>query len=200
LKIIELIKNNNTILIILVKLLAIKKEPKMKKLFLLTLLGLFFSLLVIGQTEAVPGTAQDSVLTKTSELPKNYDITLGYAPRLPFNALKSSFSINNIFWKRMGFYASLEKGLDTNYFAGTLGITSYINKSIYLWGGIGIFPYNDSKNSSFWSRFRKEFGVGINPYKLTVIRLGWSFTVGPTAAIGFRIPINANQKNRKSRN
>ncbi len=169
----------------------------MKKLFLLTLIGLFASLLVIGQTEAVPETAQGSVITRTSELPKNYDITVGYAPRQPFNALKTSFSINNIYWKRMGFYATLEKGLDTNYFAGALGITSYIHKSIYLWGGIGIFPYNDSKNSSFWDRFRKEFGVGINPSKLTVIRLGWSFTVGPTAAVGIRIPIKTNSKTQK---
>ena len=171
----------------------------MKKSFFLTLLGLFFSILVIGQAKVVPETAQDSVLTKASELFKNYDITLGYAPRLPFNALKTNFSINNILWKRMGFYASLEKGLDTNYFAGTLGITSSIHKHIYLWGGIGVFPYNDSKNSSFRDRFRKEFGLGITPYKCTVIRLGWSFTVGPTAAVGFRIPINSDHKNQESR-
>jgi hypothetical protein len=169
----------------------------MKKIFFLITLGLFFSLFVVAQTKIGSETAQDSILRKDSKFPKNYDLTLGYAPRLPFNALKTSFSINNIYWKRMGFYASLEKGLDSNYFAGTLGITSYINKSIYLWGGIGIFPYNDSKNSSFWDRFRKEFGVGINPYKLIVIRLGWSFTVGPTAAVGLRIPIKTNNKKQK---
>ena len=171
----------------------------MKKLFFLATFGLFFSLLVTGQTNLVSETAQDTLRAKKSELPKNYDITLGYAPRLPYNALKTSFSINNILWKRMGFYASLEKGLDTDYFAGTLGITSYVHKNVYLWGGVGIFPYNDQKNSSFWDRFRKEFGVGINPYKLTVIRLGWSLTVGPTAAVGFRIPITSNRKNQEPR-
>lgn len=170
----------------------------MKKLFFLAILGLFFSLLVKGQTNLVSETAQDTLRAKKSELPKNYDVTLGYVPRSPYNALKANFSINNIYWKRMGFYASLEKGLDTDYFAGTLGITSYVHKNVYLWGGIGIFPYNDSKNGSFLDRFRKEFGVGLNPYKLTLIRLGWSLTVGPTASVGFRIPITSNRKNQES--
>ena len=43
----------------------------MKKFFFLITLGLFFSLSVIGQTKIGSETAQDSILTKASEFPRN---------------------------------------------------------------------------------------------------------------------------------
>ncbi|MFA5326279.1 MAG: hypothetical protein WC384_00680 [Prolixibacteraceae bacterium] len=166
----------------------------MKKSIFLIVVGLFCSVTLFSQNNIDTETHTDSILSVQVEPTPNYDITIGFAPRLPFNALKTSFSANNIFFKRVGLYATLEKGLDTNYFAGALGVTTSIHKYVYLWGGIGIFPYNDSKNSSFWSRFRKEFGVGFTPYKMTVVRLGWSLTVGPSIAAGIKIPIKSKHK------
>lgn len=166
----------------------------MKKLLFIIVLGLFFAMTSLGQIKQVSQTAKDTIVPKKSELLQNMDITIGYVPRSPYNALKTSFSVNNIFFKRFGFYGSLEKGLDTDYFAGTLGVTSYIHQYVYLWGGVGIFSTYKSENKNFWSTYRKEFGVGFTPYKRTVIRLGWSLTVGPTIAAGFLIPLQSVSK------
>ncbi len=168
----------------------------MKKSISLIAIGLLCSITLFSQNSIDFKRANDTIEVKQVEPSPNYDITIGYAPRLPFNALKTSFSVNNIFFKRAGLYATLEKGLDTNYFAGALGVTTYVHKYVYLWGGVGIFPYNDSKNGSFWSRFRKEFGVGFTPYKITVVRLGWSLTVGPSIAAGIKIPIKSKREHK----
>lgn len=168
----------------------------MKKSISLIAIGLLCSITLFSQNSIDFKRANDTIDVKQVEPSPNYDITIGYAPRLPFNALKTSFSVNNIFFKRAGLYATLEKGLDTNYFAGALGVTTYVHKYVYLWGGIGVFPYN-TDNSSIWSLLRKEFGIGIAPYRRTVVRLGWSLTVGPTIAAGFTIPINHKHERDK---
>lgn len=161
----------------------------MKKTILIIVLGLFISVNIMGQTMDVSKTAEDTVVVETSELHPNLDITIGYASRTEINAIKTSVSANNILLKRVGIYVSLEKGLDSDYFSNTYGITTTVNKYIYLWAGMGWISKNEIFNHFAWSMIRKEFGIGITPYKSTVLRLGWSIGVGPTISAGIKIPI-----------
>lgn len=145
-------------------------------------------LFISSQTFAQTDNSQGKDTPKVYELPPNMDFTVGYVPRAPFHALKFTYSINNLAFKRWGTYFSLEKGMDSDYLAGTLGLTTYVHKYVYLWYGVGIFSTYKTSNKNLWSTYRKEFGVGINPVKFAVIRLGWSFTVGPTFGVGIKIP------------
>ena len=145
-------------------------------------------LLISSETFAQSDIPAGTDTPTAYQLPPNMDISIGYVPRSPFHALKLSYSINNMAFKRWGAYASLEKGTDSDYLAGTLGLTTYVHKYAYLWYGVGIFSTYKSDNKNLWSTYRKEFGIGIVPVKFAVVRLGWSFTVGPTVAAGIRIP------------
>lgn len=156
----------------------------MKILSFFIALILFISSQTFAQTDN--SSAKDT--PKVYELPPNMDIAVGYVPRSPFHALKVSYSINNMAFKRWGVYASVEKGMDSDYLAGTLGLTTYVHKYVYLWYGVGVFSTYKTDNKNLWTTYRKEFGVGIVPVKFAVIRLGWSFTVGPTIGAGIRIP------------
>ena len=136
------------------------------------------------------------------------DVTVGYAPKSPYNALKGSISINNLILKRFGFYTSLEKGLNKDalvfhdydghtYFTHILGLTASLNKNIYFFGGIDLF----TKSGVIYTKdklrgFRKELGIGIAPYRGTIIRLGWSGSVGPTFAIGAKFPLHKRENSR----
>lgn len=154
------------------------------------ILSYFIVFFLFISTQAFAQSESSSVnnSSKDQELSPNMDVTIGYVPRSPFHALKLSYSINNMAFKRWGAYASLEKGTDSDYLAGTLGLTTYVHKYAYLWYGVGIFSTYKTDNKNLWTTYRKEFGVGIVPVKFAVIRLGWSFTVGPTVAAGIRIP------------
>lgn len=123
----------------------------------------------------------------SSLLPSNLDFAIGYAPKSPYHALKADFSANNFYLKRFGAYTSLEKGVDSEYFSFILGMTTYVHKSIYLWYGLGVYSHYDTKNNGDWRSFRKEIGVGFNPHKNIVVRVGWSHTVGTTFTIGYRL-------------
>jgi hypothetical protein len=161
----------------------------MKNSLFLIALGLFISVKVLGQTKVALINFVDSTVTKDSELHSNFDITLGYIPKSMLNALKASISVNNIFFKRVGGYVSLEKGLNSNYFSNTYGITTSINNYFYLWGGFGWYAKSELFKHIEWEKVRKELGIGFLPYKMIVIRLGWSVEVGPTFAAGIKIPM-----------
>jgi hypothetical protein len=134
--------------------------------------------------------AQDvatDVVTKTTPY---IDVTLGYAPKSEYNALKPSLSVNNILLKRIGFYTSFEIGMNSDYFSNIIGITGTIAKPVYLFAGVDWFTKN---NGVFGDKdvlhVRKEFGVGILPYKGLVVRLGWSLEVGITFAAGYKFSL-----------
>lgn len=145
-------------------------------------------LFISTQTLAHANNLSGKDTTTVYKLPPNMDVSVGYVPRSPFHALKMSYSLNNVAFNRWGAYASVEKGMDSDYLAGTLGLTTYVHKYAYLWYGVGIFSTYKSENKNLWSTYRKEMGIGIVPARFAVIRLGWSFTVGPTIAAGIRIP------------
>lgn len=145
-------------------------------------------LLISFQSFAQTDSPSDKETPNAYQLPPNMDIAVGYVPNSPFHALKVSYSLNNMAFKRWGAYVSVEKGTDSDYLAGTLGLTTYVHKYAYLWYGVGLFSTYKSDNKNLWSTYRKEFGIGIVPVKFAVVRLGWSFTVGPTVAVGVRIP------------
>ena len=161
----------------------------MKNLWFLIVAGILLSLNIYGGTRFVSKTHKSTIASKDSELQKNLDITFGYVPKSTANALKGSFSINNFVLKRIGFYSSIEKGLSSDYFANTFGITASANKYIYLWGGLDIATMFSLISNKDVSSSRKEIGIGINPYKISVIRLGWSKGVGPTFSAGIQIPL-----------
>jgi hypothetical protein len=137
-------------------------------------------------------------IVPAADLYPNLDFSVGYVPKSDYNALKINVSANNIWFKRYGLYSSFEKGFDSGYDANTVGITASVHKYAYLWGGFGLFYSNGIFKASDAGDLRKEFGVGIMPYKMTLIRLGWSSEVGPTICAGVKIPLNKRQdKNSK---
>ena len=166
----------------------------------LFILIMLFSFSVMGQNRQ---TRENNVpwIFNMNESGKYMDITAGSAPKSPYSAIKSSFSINNLILQRIGFYTSIEKGLTTDadifhdydnhaYFTHLLGMTASLNQNVYFWGGIDFF----TKSGVFYTHGktrgpRKEIGIGITPYEWTVVRLGWSKTVGPSFTIGAKIPL-----------
>jgi len=172
---------------------------------LLTALAILISFSVMGQPGQQPPdeTSGKSApwIFRMDSVGSYVDVTVGYAPKSPYNALKGSISINNLILKRFGFYTSIEKGLNKDvlvfhdydghtYFTHILGMTASLNKNIYFFGGLDLFTksgviYTKDKQRGF----RKELGIGITPYKWTVVRLGWSGSVGPTFTIGAKIPL-----------
>lgn len=146
----------------------------------------FLSLIAFGRSNKERNA--DSLLVH------NIDFALGYAPQSPYHALKGDVSVNNLFLKRFGAYSSFEKGVDSEYYSLIFGLTTYVHQNIYLWYGLGAFTHFDTKNTNDWRSFRKEIGIGINPYKNMLVRAGWSKTVGLTVSIGMRVPIKSKSK------
>ena len=163
--------------------------PGMKNSLFLIFAGILFSLNMYGETRVLSNTRKSAIASKNSELTKNLDITFGYVPKSIINALKASFSTNNIVLNRFGVYASIEKGLSSDHFANTFGLTASANEYIYFWGGLDFSAMMNLISNKKETVSRRELGIGITPYKLTVIRLGWSLGVGPTISAGIKIPI-----------
>ncbi len=179
---------------------------------LFTALAILMSFSVMGQPgqqtpEEMSGKNAPWIFRMDS-VGSNVEVTAGYAPKSPFNALKGTISINNLILKRFGFYTSIEKGLNKDvlvfhdysghtYFTHILGLTASLNKNIYFFGGIDLF----TKSGDIYTKdklrgFRKELGIGIAPYRGTIIRLGWSGSVGPTFAIGAKFPLHKKENSR----
>jgi len=154
----------------------------MKKIILLQLITLLFVNLCFSQEE----TPIHPVFERS------IDATIGYVPNPEFNALKLNLSIENIiFYKRVGFYTSFEKGLDSDYFSNIMGIHITVIKYFYVYLGIDIFTANGIiKNADKWAEgTRKEMGVGVYPYKNFLLTVGWSASVHWTFTVGYRFPV-----------
>jgi len=177
----------------------------MKNALCLLVLGVFLTISVSAQQDITDRTESSiSRITQLTNPQKYIDITVGAAPKSPYEAVKFSASINNLILNRIGFYTSFEKGFNENeltfhyyddhkHFSNILGVTATLNQYVYFWGGIDVFTKSGVIACHGERRgFRKELGVGITPYKWTVARLGWSKSVGPTFTIGAKIPIGAN--------
>ena len=165
--------------------------------FLLTFLCVFFVFIQSQaqiDTTVVTSNLQDKqfdeVKDEQSRL-SSITVSAGYVPKPKYNALKMSFSLDDVFLKRVGIYTSFEKGLDSDYFSNIYGLTYMVRKKIYLWGGIdlftryGLFEHLDCDIECI----RKEFGVIFTPLKNIVIKGGWSFELGATVEIGLNLPI-----------
>ena len=160
----------------------------MKKTSLLVIAFAIFSWLnAFSQTEYLPYTPENKEDNSLS-IYRNIEFTAGYIPKSDHNALKGSISVNNLLFKRMGFYTSVEKEINSDKFSNTIGITGTLHKYFYLWGGMDLFTNNGFLQTKSFSGPRKEIGIGITPYKTTVLRLGWSSSVGISISVGVGIP------------
>jgi len=147
----------------------------MKKLFII-LFVLFFSVNLFAQNQGRGEMEKLSLIVST-----------GYLPKSSYNALAPSITINNLLFERIGFYGSLQFGLDSDYFSNILGITGTIHENVYLFAGMDLFSKRGFVNKQFNNR--KEFGVGFIPHPNIAIEGGYSFTAGFIFGAGLRIPL-----------
>ena len=163
----------------------------MKKSLFLIIAGIIISFNLLAQQGVNLKTTQKSFIVKTIDLYPNLDLSVGYVPKSKYESIKANISINNIILKRFGLYTSIEKGLNSNYLANIIGVTSSFHRYVNLWGGLGVFNGNYKITGKERSNvIRKEFGVDILPYKHTFIKLGWSLEVGTTISAGIKIPLD----------
>jgi len=145
---------------------------------------MFFSINGLAQNENLAFSA----LNRNKEIPEwrsvNLDLTLGYVPS--YQGIKTNFALNNFLLHRLGIYTSLEYGFKIDELVNTVGGTITVHKFIYLWGGIDLFTDKGLISTKSFS-IRKELGIGITPYKRSVVLLGWSSSVGLTISAGYRI-------------
>ncbi len=110
---------------------------------------------------------------------------IGYVPSV--SALRLSIISGNILLNRVGGYATIEKGLNSDYFTNIYGVTLSLSKNLYLWGGVDLFTSRGILHSSHGAR--KEAGIGIFPWKRLAVNAGWSKSVGFTVSVGWKIPV-----------
>ena len=140
--------------------------------------------------------AQDSYLPysagKTDKsgsiLTRNMEATIGYLPQKEQEGIKASIGVNNVIFKRIGFYTSFEIQPGSDEFTNIVGGQRSIHQLFYVWGGMDLFMNNGLIQFGFKGS-GKEAGVGITPYKFLVFRFGYSSSVGPSLAAGVRFTI-----------
>lgn len=137
--------------------------------------------------KSMPFSVNSKTKSKNIEQVRNIELAAGYIPKNNENALKGFLTVNNVIFKRFGVYTSLEYDLSTTDLTNTLGGTVSLHKYFYLWGGLDLFSKNGFIENGFHGP-RKEIGIGITPYKLSVLRIGWSNSVGVSIAAGIGIP------------
>lgn len=115
-------------------------------------------------------------------------ISAGYIPKPSHNALKATYAMNNLLFKRIGAYVSQEKGIESGSFSTIYGLTGTLHPSVYIWAGADLATEEGIISNSFEGA-RKELGVGIIPFKNLVVKAGWSGLVGITIEAGLRIPL-----------
>jgi hypothetical protein len=157
----------------------------------LFLLGLFLTINTLAQNTNLPYSVSNKSKKIFSNEFRNIELTFGYVPSSDNNALKGNIAINNLVLKRLGAYTSVEYGLNTRQYYNTIGPTLRINNYAYLWGGMDLFSSKGLIQGNSGG-FRKEFGIGFTPYKIpyriTVVRVGWSTSIGITFSAGLYIP------------
>eukprot|EP00764_Aduncisulcus_paluster_P008524 gnl/Carplike_NY0171/2776_a3728_513.p1 GENE.gnl/Carplike_NY0171/2776_a3728_513~~gnl/Carplike_NY0171/2776_a3728_513.p1 ORF type:complete len:156 (+),score=2.45 gnl/Carplike_NY0171/2776_a3728_513:42-509(+) len=141
----------------------------------------------------LPGTAQSDYLPFSREKSRKAgtyteyaDFTLGYVTKSPYQAFKANISVNNILFRRFGFYSSFEAGADTFY--SIYGMTTTIIPRIYFFAGVDCFGKNGLLNGEKRDP-RKEVGLGLVPYKWFVIRMSYSDSVGPSVSAGVKVSL-----------
>jgi hypothetical protein len=118
----------------------------------------------------------------------NFEAGLGYLPSDEYNALRFTLAANNILlYKRIGFYATFDKGLDSDYFANLIGGSVSIINRLNVYGGFDFFT---KKHGMIEQGFecRKEIGLAFYPYSLIAIRIGYSSNVKWHFGIGIKWP------------
>jgi hypothetical protein len=120
----------------------------------------------------------------------NLELTAGYLPKTGNEAFKTSIGVNNLLFRRLGVYTSLEFGSGENNLTNIVGGSVTVLPLLYVWGGMDFFTENGVFRKE-WKGTRKELGIGITPYKWSVFRIGWSSSVGLSLAAGVRIPLEA---------
>jgi hypothetical protein len=144
-----------------------------------------FMFLVSGSLHAQEATEQ--VLPASSDFHKSLSVTAGYVPKSEYNALKTTVAYNNFFFKRVGVFTSVEKGLDSDYFTNIYGITGSLHKNVYLFGGIDLFTKHGVFNAG--KDCRKSMGIGVIPFNNFEVKGGWSKSVGVTIEAGWRFSL-----------
>ncbi len=158
----------------------------MKKILFVFILLLFISGSVISQNSI-----------SERQLRKKYPISLslqaGAVFNSEYNALKLNAGMHNLFLKYAGFYTSFEIGMDSDYFSNIIGLNVSFLKIVYAFAGVDFFTkdYGIIKNGF---NCRKEIGLGIFPVKNLVVQGGFSWNVGATVMVGYRIPFKKSNK------
>ncbi len=155
---------------------------------ILILLGLIFTINCFAQDTYIPYSIRNKSESIFPSESRNIELTVGYLPTSDNRSVKGNIAINNLVLKRLGAYTSVEYDLQTYNYTNTVGGTVRINKYGYLWGGMDLFSSKGLIQADY-SISRKEIGIGITPYKISVIRLGWSNSVGFSFSAGLFIPI-----------
>ena len=161
-------------------------QPNLIKIFF------FLIFLVAGQNlmgqSYLPYSAGQNDKNDKPDLYRNCEITVGYLPKTGGERLKTSISLNNVLFQRIGAYSSFEYAFKDDKFFNITGGTVSLHRIVYLWGGMDLFSKNGLIRSGYEST-RKEVGVGITPYKFLVARIGWSGSIGFSLAIGIRFQL-----------
>ena len=121
------------------------------------------------------------------EAPTSLIFSIGYVPKAEYQAMKFGVTVNDLVFQRFGMYTSFEPGIDTDYFFNTWGVTGRVYENLYLWAGMDLFTKHGLINKGFGGR--KEFGLTYVPHPNIALMPGYSFSVGFTMQVGFRIPL-----------
>jgi hypothetical protein len=119
--------------------------------------------------------------------PKSLSLQAGAVISSDYNALKLNAGMHNLFLKYAGFYTSFEIGMDSDYFSNIIGLNVSFLKVVYAFAGVDFFT-KDYGLINNGSSCRKEIGLGIFPVKNLVVQGGFSWSVGATVMVGYRIP------------
>jgi hypothetical protein len=125
--------------------------------------------------------------------PKSLSLQAGAVISSETNALKFNAGVHNLFFKYAGFYTSFEVGVKSDYFSNIIGLNVSFLKMVYAFAGADFFTKN---NGVIHEGFdcRKEIGLGIFPVKNLVVQGGFSWSVGATVMVGYRIPFKKSRK------
>ncbi len=160
----------------------------MKKTVLVFILLLFITGSAISQN-----SLSKRQLRKT--YPTSLSIQAGAVISSDVNALKLNAGVHNLFLKYVGFYTSFEIGVKSDYFSNIIGLNVSFLKIVYVFGGMDFF----TKGNNVFEKgidCRKEIGLGVFPVKNLVVQGGFSWTVGATVMVGYRIPFNNKSKKK----
>ena len=144
------------------------------------LLSFVFMLVVVS---GVYAQARDTNEGSTSLI-----FSIGYVPKSEYQAMKFGVTINDLVFNRFGVYTSFEPGIDTDYFFNTWGVTGRVYENLYLWAGVDLFTKSGGMIDKGFGA-RKEFGLTYVPHPNIALMPGYSFSVGFSMQVGFRIPL-----------